>query len=381
MAYTVEGNDLEGYDLSRAVHYHYGKFPPTKLEPKRLVEPMALAQDALSRYDQMLLSLPNSELLLAPLRYNEAVISSRMEDTVSTVDEVLIHEADANGVSKVDAKGNAFEVSLYTDMLRRAQAAVSDGHPIDEGLIKNAHKCLLGHGRGATKSPGVFKAQQNYIGNDLRKLILFKPIDPIHLQPAMSTLLDYIENSPMLPLLKVAIAHVEFEALHPFNDGNGRLGRLLVALLLWKFELVHKPHFNFSAYLEEHKDTYCELMRAVSRDDDWTGWTEFFLNAITFQAELNLNAVSRIAALHEEMKEPFRDISRSSRHMAAQDSIFETPIFKTSQLAERSGIPKHAATRIVRLLHEGGLLRQLRPASGHRGALYKFEPLLDIVRA
>lgn len=373
---------IENYDHSNVVDYHYGRFPPSDLDFSRLIEPLARAQDAISRYDQMLLSLPNSELLLAPLRQNEAVISSRMEGTISTVDEVMIYEAESEDDSAPQrARVDTIEVALYSAVLRRAQVAVDEGEPINEGLIRNAHRILLSFGRGASKSPGQYKVEQNYIGDDLRKVIYFKPISPIHLQPAMQDLMGFIGSSEMLHLFKVAIAHVEFEALHPFNDGNGRIGRLLITLLLWKYGLIHKPHFYISAFFESNKEEYIELMRAVSRDDDWTSWTAFFLTAIAEQAESNLHTAQRITALYDEMKEPFREMSGSKWHIAAQDSIFENPVFKNRQLIKRSGMPKHVATRITKLLHEGGLLRELSPASGRRGALYMFEPLMEIVRA
>ncbi len=372
---------IDDYDSSKLVDYHYGRFPPAALGLTRLIAPLARAQDAVSRYDQMLLSLPDSELLLAPMRHNEAVISSRMEGTISTVDAVMIYEADAEDDGKPDALSDAIEVFLYKEVLRRAQEAVATGEPINEGLIRNAHRVLLSFGRGASQEPGQYKEKQNYIGDDRRRIIHFKPISPLQLQPAMSALLEFIETSDMLHFFKVAVAHVEFEALHPFNDGNGRIGRLLITLLMWKFGLIHKPHFYVSAYFEANKDRYIELMRAVSRDDDWTTWVAFFLDTIASQAEANLNTAKKITALYEEMKEPFREMSGSKWHIAAQDSIFENPVFKNSQLIKRSGMPKHVAVRITRRLHEGGLLRELRPASGRRGAMYMFEPLMDIVRA
>lgn len=374
--------NVDAYDKSDMVDYHYGRFPPASLELAQLIEPLAQAQDAISRYDQMLLSLPNSELLLAPLRHNEAVISSRMEGTISTVDEVMIYEADVEDDSRAgQARNDAVEVFLYKEVLRRAQSAVSEGEPISEPLIRNAHRLLLSFGRGASKAPGEYKSEQNYIGDERRKIIHFRPINPIQLQPAIRALLEFIETDRMLHMFKVAVAHVEFEALHPFNDGNGRIGRLLITLLLWKFGLIHKPHFYVSAYFEQNKDDYIALMRSVSRDDDWTAWTAFFLRAIAAQAESNLRTAARITALYEEMKEPFRDISGSKWHIAAQDCIFESPVFKNSHLIRRSGMPKHVATRITRLLQEGGLLREIRPAAGRRGALYMFEPLMEIVRA
>lgn len=141
---------IENYDLSGMIDYHYGRFPPTELDLTRLIEPLARAQDAISRYDQMLISLPNSELLLAPLRQNEAVISSRMEGTISTVDEVMIYEAESEDDGNAGpVRDDVIEVALYSAVLRRAQAAVADGEPINEGLIKNAHRILLSYGRGA----------------------------------------------------------------------------------------------------------------------------------------------------------------------------------------------------------------------------------------
>ena len=372
---------IENYDLSSMIDYHYGQFPPSELDLAQLIEPLAHAQDAISRYDQMLLSLPNSELLLAPLRQNEAVISSRMEGTISTVDEVMIYEAESEDDAPHITRDDVVEVALYSAVLRRAQLAVAEGEPINEGLIKNAHRILLSYGRGAGKSPGQYKVEQNYVGDDRRKEIYFKPISPLQLQSGMEALLGFVENTPMLPLFKVGVAHVEFESLHPFNDGNGRIGRLLITLLLWKFGLIHKPHFYVSAFFEENKHEYIELMRKVSRDNDWTSWTAFFLTAIAKQAESNLNTAKRIMSLYEEMKEPFREISGSKWHLVAQDGIFESPIFKNSQLIKRTGMPKHVATRITKLLHESDMLRELRPASGRRGALFMFEPLMEIVRA
>jgi Fic family protein len=372
---------LDDYDFSDMVDYHYGRFPPSALDLARLMEPALSAQNAISRYDQMLTSLPNSELLLAPLRQNEAVVSSRMEGTISTVDEVMIFQADSDDDATPQARSDVIEVALYSTVLRRAQSAVADGQPISEGLLKNAHRLLLSYGRGAAKSPGAYKTEQNYIGDDRRRSISFKPINPLQLQPAMEALLRFIDEKPVSHLFAVAIAHVEFEALHPFNDGNGRIGRLLITLLLWKYGLIHKPHFYVSAYLEQHKGEYVARMRAVSGEGDWTGWIEFFLRAIASQSERNLATARRIMALYDEMKPRFRQLSGSAWHGAAQDHIFENPVFRNHQLIMRTGMPKHVATRMTRLLHENGLLKELRPAAGRRAALFMFEPLMEIVRA
>lgn len=372
---------INAYDQTMAVDYHHGQFPPSNLDLNQLVEPLSRAQDAVSRYDQMLLTLPNSELMLAPLRHAEAVVSSRMEGTISTVDDVMMYEAQAEGGAGSHIRNDTLEVHLYAQVLLRAQDAITAGEPINEGLIKNAHRVLLSHGRGAALGPGEYKTKQNYIGDDRRKIVHFRPISPLYLQPAMTALLDFLDQSTLLPLFKTAIAHVEFEALHPFNDGNGRIGRLLITLLMWKFGLIHKPYFYVSAFLEQHKDRYIELMRGVSRDNDWTHWVAFFLEAIASQAETNLTTAQDIVALYDEMKPVFREISGSKWHVAAQDFMFETPVFTNRQLIKRSGMPKHVAMRITKLLLENTVLREMLPAAGRRGALYMFEPLMGLVRA
>ena len=372
---------FDQYDQSQMVIYHYGQFPPTELGLERLIEPMMCAQNAVSRYDQMSLSLPNSRLLLTPLRDNEAVASSGIEGTISTVDEVMIYAADEQSGQGERGRSEAIEVFLYSKAMFLTQAAVLDGSPISESLIKNAHKTLLSFGRGDHKNPGEYKEDINFIGDDIQKIVFFKPIEPWQLKPAMSSLFSFIEDSTISPLLKVAIAHAEFEALHPFNDGNGRIGRLLIPLLLWKFGLISQPNLYMSAYLETHKEAYLERLRAVSRDGDWTGWIEFFLNAVTSQAESNLGKMQKIADLYESMKDIFREVTGSKWHLAAQDCIFERPILTNKQLIRKSGMSPHVAKTITKKLCAGNLLKEIRPGRGRRGALYRFTPLMEIVRA
>ncbi len=374
---------IKGYDFSNAIEYHYGKFPPAKLSIDSLLKPLLRAADALSRYDQTLLNLPNSELLLAPLKHSEAVITSRLEGTISTVDEVMAYEADTTNESKKantsHGRGEVWEVLRYSWVLKDAQDAITQGYPINEALIKESHRRLLQFGRGAKKRPGEYKESQNYIGDNLRKVITYKPISPAQLKSSMEKLIDFIENNEMLPLLKVALIHAEFEALHPFDDGNGRIGRLLITLFLWKYKLIHQPYFYVSSYFEENKEQYFYLLRSVSSENKWFEWTEFFLEAIAVQAERNLETAQKIQALYVEMKEPFRNITRSSWHTSVQDYIFERPIFRNKNLI-KAGIPSHVARRITKSLLEEGLLREVSPARGSKGSLFAFEKLLEIVR-
>lgn len=364
------------------VEYHYDQFPPTSLDYATLVPQLVKAADAVARYDQMLKNMHNSEILLAPLRNQEAVISSRMEGTVSTMDEILKYEADheEDATEAINTRSEVIETILYQRALKSAQRAMEDGQPLSQFLIKAAHQRLLSFGRGALKSPGQYKTEQNYLADRNRRSILFIPIRPEHLQEGMDRLFDYIATSTDTPLIKSAVSHVEFEALHPFKDGNGRIGRMIITLLLWSSRVISEPHFYISGYLEENKDTYIDMMRAVSEKGDWTSWCIFFLEAVENQANRNLHIAEKIAHLYEEMKHRFGDILGSRYSVHALDFVFTNPVFRNNKFTNNSGIPKPTAARFARVLLDQGIIETIEEAAGRRPALYAFEPLLKVVR-
>lgn len=369
-------------NLEGAVQYHYGKFPPTSLDYAKLVTPLVDATAAVARYDQMLKNMHNSEILLAPLRNQEAVISSRMEGTVSTMDEILKYEADYEEkiAESPHARSEVIETFLYQRALKSAQQAMQDGQPLSQFLIKSAHQQLLSFGRGATKSPGKYKTEQNYLADKSKKHILFVPVSPEILHEGMENLFKYLQESKHTPLIKAAISHVEFEALHPFKDGNGRIGRMIITLLLWSSNIISAPHFYISGFLEEHKDEYIDTMRAVSEKDDWTTWCVFFLAAVENQAVRNLEVAESIRHLYEEMKKIFSEQLASKWSMNALDFVFTNPVFRNSKFTNHSGIPGSSAARFAKILLERGLLKTLEEPSGRRPALYAFEPLMELVR-
>jgi len=368
--------------LDNAVDYHYDQFPPKELDYSKLLDPIIKATDAIARYDQMLKNMHNSEILLAPLRNQEALISSRMEGTVSTMDEILKYEADHgdNTTDNTHARQEVIETILYQRSLKATQKAMDDGYPLSASLIKSAHQKLLFFGRGVAKSPGKFKVEQNYLADRVKKEILFIPIRPEKLQDGLDTLFNYIENSSHPALLKTAMTHVEFEALHPFKDGNGRIGRMLITLMLWANGSISAPHFYVSGYFEENKDAYIAAMRNVSKNGDWEGWCSFFLEAIEQQAIRNLCVAENIRRLYEEMKNVFADVLSSKWSVNALDFIFTNPVFRNNKFTSNSGIPAASASRFTRILLEQEIIVTVEKASGRRPALYSFEPLLDLVR-
>jgi Fic family protein len=364
-------------NLQEAVSYHYDYFPPGQLSYGNFIGELIKATDALARFDQVLKNLHNNEILLAPLRNQEAVISSRIEGTISTIDEILQYEAD-NDPGHV--RSDVIETILYQRTLKNAQKALEDGYPLSKNFIQQMHQQLLHLGRGAKKSPGEFKREQNYLVDKLKKKILFIPASPEKLDEGLDHLFRYLHESKDPSLIKTALMHLEFEALHPFQDGNGRIGRMLITLFLWQEGVLSQPHFYISGFMEENKDRYIETMREVSRTNNWEDWIKFFLNAVESQATRNLYIAETIQALYDQMKLEFTELLSSKWSLPTLDYIFTTPIFRNNKFSSTTGIPSATAANITKKLLDNGYLIQKEEPSGRRSALFSFEPLMDIVR-
>ena len=368
------------YNFKDAVKYHHGFFPPEAIDYGSFMEELLRATEALARFDQMLKNLHNSEILLSPLRNQEALLSSRIEGTISTMDEILEYEANHEGSDYENVKSDVIETILYQRTLKNTQQAISDGYEISSSLIKTMHQKLLSFGRGATKAPGAFKTEQNYLADKRKKEILFIPISPELLQDGMDRLFHFIKESPFPVLVRTAIMHLEFEALHPFLNGNGRIGRMLVTLNLWREKMLSDPHFYISGYFEEHKDAYIKSMRDVSRTGDWNPWIRFFLKAVEEQAIKNLQISESIRNLYEETKTSFSEFVSSKWNMEVLDFIFTHPVFRTNKFISTTKIPNATAANMIRKLVESDFLKVREEASGSRAAMYSFEPLMELVR-
>lgn len=369
-------------DTRNAVHYHQGQFPP-ELALSRLVPDLLGATDALARYDQMLQGMHSSEIFLAPLRDQEAVVSSRMEGTISTMDEILQLEAefgDDDEGAAVEFRSDVIETALYRRALNTAQRQLEEGRPLSESLIKSIHQQLLSFGRGAQKSPGRYKREQNYVGERGNREVSFVPAAPEQLASGMDGLFRVIGDDQIPILLRTALGHAEFEALHPFEDGNGRVGRMLITLMLWRGGAISKPHFYISRYFEDNKAEYIARLRDVSAKGDWDGWCAFFLTAVQQQATWNLKAALEIRDCYEEMKGRFAELLASKYSVAALDYLFTNPVFSNSRFTRMAGIPAPTAGRFTRALLREGLLETVRESAGRRPAIYRFEPLMQRVR-
>lgn len=310
----------------------------------------------------------------------EAVFSNRIEGTRTTMEEVLQFRAGRREGSE-HRQYDFEEVLNYRTAMYDASRLLND-LPLCLRVLRQAHERLLAGVRGRNRNPGEFRAGPNWIGPPGCTIdeAWFVP-PPANLLPdAMSAWEKYMHDpSPLDQLVQLAILHAEFEALHPFQDGNGRLGRLFVPLFMWQHDLIRRPVFYISYYLDSHRAEYYERLRAVSRDDDWTEWSCFFLRALQAQAEDNTNRVREILGLYDDMKAHVEGLTRSPYTVRFLDAIFSEPIFTTTEFIEDTGVTNATAHRALKLLSEGDVIDVVEKASGRRPALYAFEPLLDIV--
>ncbi len=361
------------------VYYHEGRFPPEEcIDWTALAPLLGPAAAALARYDEILNVVRNPELLLAPLTTQEAVLSSRIEGTQATMGEVLEFEA-GQKVDSPERRDDIEEVVNYRAAMGEAEKMLT-ALPLSLRVVRKAHRVLLSGVRGRNKSPGEYRRIPNWIGSPGCSIdtATFVPIGAEKLNVAMSVWERYIhQNTPDL-LVQAAVLHAEFEALHPFLDGNGRLGRMLVPLFLWRRGLISRPMFYISAYFEAHRDEYYEGLLAVSRDDDWTGWCRFFLEGVRVQAEDNLAKARAILDLYEDIKRRVTELTRSHYAVHALDWMFERPIFSTVSFVTWAGIPKHTARRVLGVLRRSEILNVVRVGGGRRSTILSFPALLNI---
>ncbi|MCK4660413.1 MAG: Fic family protein [Phycisphaerae bacterium] len=363
-----------------SVRYHRGVFPPSNLDWLQLVPLLGPASAALARYDGVLSAIPNPQVLLSPLTTQEAVLSSRIEGTQATMTEVLEFEAkDEPGETDERKAADIYEVLNYRQAIRQAKDMLAE-LPLSGRLIRSAHETLLQGVRGKSKAPGEYRKIQNLIGlpGCTEDTARFVPIGAGDLPSGMSAWEKYLNSKEPDVLVQLAIVHAEFEALHPFLDGNGRLGRMLIPLFLFERKLLAAPTFYLSAYLEARREEYYDRLLAVSRDGDWTGWCVFFLGALTAQAESNTRKAKQILDLYETKKSWIADQTHSQHAMRALDFLFDRPIFASSDFVAAAGIPKDTARRILTVLRDEGLLRVVREAAGRRTAILVFPELLNI---
>ena len=366
--------------MGSPVKYQMGSFPPGDIDWESLVSLIGSANAALARYDGLLSAMPNAFVLLSPLMTQEAVLSSRIEGTQATMGEVLEYEADDKaGELPVEKRSDIEEILNYRQAMNHAESMLKE-LPICQRVVKAAHKVLMQGVRGNDKTPGEYRRVSNWIGppgcsiEDARYI----PISADRLPEGMSSWEKYVHSETRDRLVQLAVLHAEFEALHPFLDGNGRLGRMLIPLFMHNTGLISSPAFYVSAFFERNRDEYYDSLLKISSDNDWTQWIVFFLEAIVYQAEDNQKKANSILGLYEKNKVEFVSLLHSQYSIQALDFMFRQPIFKSTHFVSNAGMPATTARRLLSELRTGGALKTLYSARGSRSAVYVFAELLNI---
>lgn len=355
--------------------------PITDLDYEQLFGLVGNANAELARYDGLLQGIPNPVVLLSPLTTQEAVLSSKIEGTQATVDEVL--EQEAGLIKEGEKYKDIQEISNYRKALFQASGHI-ESYPIRLGLIREMHKILLSSVRGKNKTPGEFRTDQNWIGKEGCSIeeASFVPPDPVLMHDFLKDWENYLSFDDTDFLLQTAVMHAQFELIHPFKDGNGRIGRILIPLFLFSKNALSQPMFYLSEYLEMHRDEYYQKLRGISESQDWNGWIVFFLKAVTQQAKQNSRRVKEIMALYDSMKIKVQEVTRSQYSVYLLDTIFNKPVFRVKdtgkQLSEFLHLHEKTVTSLLKQLKEAGILVELQAAGGRRSATLCFPELINL---
>ncbi|MDI6720595.1 Fic/DOC family N-terminal domain-containing protein [Methanoculleus sp.] len=352
--------------------------PPAGIDWEAHIPQIASANRALSRYDGILQAIPNPRLLLSPLLTQEAVLSSRIEGTQASLEDVLRFEANPKEPIGDAALADIQEIINYREALEAAVESLKTRR-LDLALVCDLHRILLSGSRGMDREPGCIRTIQNFIGRDAHiEHAIFVPPAPEDVPRALADWEAYLHREEKDVLVQLSVLKAQFELIHPFCDGNGRIGRMLVPLILYEKGLIASPMFYISAYLERNRPVYYERLLALSRDGDWNGWIAFFLHAIEEQAGTNGRKAKAILDLYDEMKRTVPEVTRSQYAIAAIDALFKVPIFIPSEFYEQTGIPKKTANRLLQQLREQDIITALTEGGGRRATTYVFSRLIAI---
>jgi len=349
--------------------------PPVRLDELQLL--LEQANQSLGRLDGLASVIPDLSLFIYAYVRKEAVLSSQIEGTQSSLSDLLLFENDeAPGVPVVDVQ----EVSNYVAALNHGLERLRWGFPLSLRLIREIHGVLLSKGRGSDKQPGEFRQSQNWIGGTRPGTAIFVPPPPDLVLDCMNALELFLhEERADLPLLiKAGLVHVQFETIHPFLDGNGRLGRLLITFLLCATGVLREPILYLSLYFKQHRSAYYDLLDRVRAKGDWETWLEFFLTGVRDTAEQAATAARRILAVFEEHR---RKIETLGRPAASVLRVFEhmqrNPIVSIPAAAESIGISAPTVAKSLEHMRHLGLLREITGRQRHR--LFVYDAYLAIL--
>ena len=362
----------------------YWAFLPAAIPPKldfspALVSTLSTADRALGELKGLGGTLLNPNLLIRPLTHREAVLSSRIEGTRASLDDLFAYEA--SQLSFLEPGSDVREVHNYVRALEYGLERINT-LPVSLRLICEVHAKLMEGVRGDIWTPGEFRRTQNWIGpaGSTLETASYVPPPADEMRTALRALEDFIHaSSDLPPLIRLGLIHYQFEALHPFLDGNGRVGRLLIALLLSAWELLPQPLLYLSAYFESNRVAYYDLLLAVSQCGAWEEWLVYFLEGIRQQSQDAVNKVGRLLSLRIEYQAQIQSRRAPSRLLKVVELFFAQPLLTTRQVETELGISFTGAQRLIDQLIQFGMLREI--TGGKRNRIYRADQILAILES
>ena len=354
--------------------------PPLPPEPPinvlALLERLSLAERALGRLDGITMLLPRQELFLYMYVRKEAVLSSQIEGTQSTLSDLLRFETEAQAGQPID---DIREVSNYVDAMIYGLERLEE-LPLSLRLIREMHQRLLQSGRGGTKNPGEFRRSQNWVGGSRPANALFVPPPPTEMEQCLDTLERFMheEGSRLPALIKAGLLHVQFETIHPFLDGNGRIGRLLITLYLCINGVLRKPLLYLSLYLKTHRADYYRLLQEVREHGAWEAWLDFFLTGVADTANQAFEAATRIVDLFKEDREQITAESDRAGSALRIHVLFQKhPYLTANHLVKLTGLSPPTVNAAIADLERLGIVEEI--TGRKRGRVFSYRRYLAIL--
>ena len=333
----------------------------------------------LAYFDALLANLPDAGLLLSPLEAQEATLSSRIEGTQATLNEVLRFQA--SGRVEEERRDDVQEIINYRKAVAHASHKLKS-LPLSSRLLKEAHKILLSGVRGRSKTPGEFRNGSVFVGHSggTPKQAYYIPPDAQHIVKLFSNLEKYMHNDEKDILVQAAIVHAQFEIIHPFWDGNGRIGRLLIPLFLYSKRIISAPCLYLSEYLEAHRNEYYDSLSNISESGIWENWIIFFLQAVITQSQRNAQKAQKIINLKEQVMLKIQKVTHSQYTLHIINFIASNPIFTTTQFHSETKIPRPSTARLLLALEQAKIISKTHAGKGRQPTLYTFSEILKAIK-
>lgn len=341
---------------------------------QRLLERAVLACGRLDGVSDL---LPDPDIFLYAYVRREALLSSQIEGTQSSLSDLLLFELEETPGVPFD---DVVEVSSYVAALDLGLARLRGGMPICGRLLREVHGKLMERGRGAGKLPGEFRRSQNWIGGTRPGNARFVPPPPEQVQPCMAELELFLHSGDPYPtLIAAGLAHVQFETIHPFLDGNGRVGRLLIALILHEAGVLRQPLLYLSLFLKEHRDEYYRHLDQVRVSGDWESWVDFFLEGVAATATSAVLTSHRLLALFRNDEEHLTRIAPRAGNslLRVLKALRERPVTTIQQLSQRADVSFATSAKAVAALVDAGIAREL--TGGRRNRIYAYQQYIHIL--